>query len=112
MGAKIQSYNGEKTSMAFASDYNFNVLYLEYSHGRADQFATGPGINTNLSFAYYITKANLTISLGFRYQLLYYFVDEKTDPLIIRKFTNIINNEADHFYGILITAIYSFKIKK
>jgi len=58
---------------------------------------TEKGLNSNISFAYYITSASTSINLGFRHQ--YLRSDYDTDDDI---------DEKHHFYGVTLSAVYSF----
>ena len=63
------------------------------------------GINSSLSIAYYIEPASTVISLGGRYQYYktaYYNIDKDDWELL--------NAYKDKFYGITLTATYSFSI--
>jgi len=69
---------------------NMTIGYNEY------------GFNSNISIAYYIAPASTVISLGARLQ---YFITDYYDyePFLINKIENI-------FYGITLTATYTFNI--
>ena len=60
------------------------------------------GFNSNISIAYYIAPASTVISIGARFQ---YFITDYYDyePFLINKITNM-------FYGITLTATYTFSI--
>jgi hypothetical protein len=63
------------------------------------------GINSSLSIAYYIAPASTVISLGGRYQYyktVYYNIDIDDWGLL--------HDYKDKFYGITLTATYSFSI--
>jgi hypothetical protein len=62
--------------------------------------------NGTLSLAYYIAPANITLSLGGRYQIIYY---EHSRGL--RGFLHY-DMKFDHFYGASLSVIYAFHIKK
>lgn len=57
------------------------------------------GVNTSLSLAYYIEPASTTINLGGRYQYIRTKYEENTDCM-----------DENHFYGITLSATYSFGI--
>jgi len=79
----IYYYKGTKPA-------NMTVGYNEY------------GINSNISAAYYIAQFSTAISLGARFQ---YFITNynKYDPFYINSIKNM-------FYGITLTATYTFSI--
>lgn len=60
--------------------------------------------NTSLSFAYHFSGSGLTLSAGFRYQVLYYRQD--------KKFIDFIDYDGkyDHFYGGTLSFVYSFTV--
>lgn len=86
---------------------NASGMYLWGTHEEIDR-DTGekreidynePGVNTNLSIAYYIAPASISIILGGRYQ---YFRTQQDN-----------GDGGDmnhHFYGVTLTAVYSFSI--
>lgn len=102
---------------------NASALYL-YTNLRINMIATSHlksvynaiGFNGTVSLAWYIEPASVTISLGFRYQYLHYFMwDSQTNdwyysmavaPSGARGNRNILTSD-DHFYGITLAAIYS-----
>lgn len=57
------------------------------------------GINSSLSLSYYIDPVSTTISLGARYQYIETKYETGTDP-----------TDKNHFYGITLSAIYSFSL--
>ncbi len=59
------------------------------------------GFNTKLSFAYYISAASTSINLGFRYQY---------SKFIYKDSTSYSEDSAYMFYGITLSAVYSFEI--
>ena len=59
------------------------------------------GANSNLSFAYHIRKASLTLSIGFRYQYLKTIGEERSGLEF--------DQQSDHFYGGIFSAVYSFE---
>jgi len=69
------------------------------------------GGSASLSFAYYIKKINTTISIGGRYQLL--FNRQRYNNLFYNDAAmNIIDGQYDRFFGITMSAIYTFHIGK
>ncbi len=69
------------------------------------------GGSASLSFAYKIEEINTTLSLGGRYQLLYNRQNySKNNPLYNDAASNIIDGQYDHFFGITLSAIYTFHI--
>lgn len=86
---------------------NISALYLWGKHKQNDFTGVQQetdyveyGMNSSLSFAYYISQASVTLSLGGRYQ--YFRTDFEPDPD---------NSDMDHqFYGITAAATYSFSI--
>jgi hypothetical protein len=90
----------EKTSMV---KYKFTpTTSIEtYSYdGKAMMY----GLNSILSFAYLIPDSHLSITLGFRYQFLYY----KQDKSDVGEY--YFDGKTDKFYGIVMSALYSFDI--
>ncbi|MBN1533859.1 MAG: hypothetical protein JXA20_14405 [Spirochaetes bacterium] len=102
---------------------NLSTLYL-YSADRMHFVATTHlqwayhvvGFNGTVSLAWYIEPASLTVSLGFRYQYLcYYLWDSRTNDWFytaavagpVRGNRSILTSD-DHFYGITLSAVYSF----
>jgi hypothetical protein len=85
---------------------NASGMYLWGTHEEKDE--TGekteidynePGFNTNLSLAYYIAPASISIMLGGRYQ--YFKTELDSDE----------GGDMGHtFYGVTLTAVYSFSI--
>lgn len=85
------------------------------------------GASSNLSFAYQVPTAPVTLSLGFRYQMLNFRVVKSdasqisTNPYPIYNLINagifkwggrsIMNNSYDHFYGLVLQVIYAFTIQ-
>lgn len=71
------------------------------------------GGTASLSFAYVIQKINTTLSLGGRYQLLYNRQHNTYYDLPANRASmNIIDRQYDHFFGITLSAIYTFHIGK
>jgi len=63
------------------------------------------GINSNLSIAYYINSVSTTVSLGGRFQYL------KSDYFPFKfAFETMFADQTNKFYGITLTATYSFSI--
>ena len=62
------------------------------------------GANGTLNFAYYVPAAHLTIALGFRYQFFYMLTGRSANFVIV--------GEMDHFYGINLSAVFSFNFAK
>ncbi|MCL1864765.1 MAG: porin family protein [Spirochaetes bacterium] len=73
-------------------------LWADQEEGGVNSNPHDYGINTMLSIAYYIAPASTTVSLGGRYQYLKHKVDEDTGP------------DSEKFYGITLTATYTFSI--
>ncbi|TFH40298.1 MAG: hypothetical protein E4G96_07750 [Chrysiogenales bacterium] len=69
-----------------------------------------PGGNSSLSLAYVIPRANLTLSLGGRYQVLYY-VRRKKGIMSLHEAYNI-QGKFDHIYGLTFGVVYSIKLGK
>jgi hypothetical protein len=65
---------------------------------------SGLGCNVTLSLAYYFDSLSTTLSLGARYQYVYLF---ETNNYNINMLTS---KRYDQFYGVFITAMYSFDI--
>ena len=88
--------------------FNVSGIYVRYVHNRKGSEAGLPdysflrfsnygfGSNSSLSFAYYFESLKTTITLGWRYQVLASW-NEIYDEYGI-----------DHFYGIQLSAIYTF----
>lgn len=69
------------------------------------------GGTASLSLAYTIDRINTTLALGGRYQLL--FNRQRTGNLWSNDITmNIIDRQYDHFYGVTLSAIYTFHVGK
>ena len=60
---------------------------------------TEPGLNTNLSLAYYIESASTTITLGGRYQLFNIEWESERQAEMTHQ-----------FYGITFSAVYAFAL--
>ena len=65
------------------------------------------GGNSTLSLSYLIEPANVTLSLGFRYQALYYFWQANNPKGFLDYYGRL-----DHSYGGTFSIIYSFGAKK
>lgn len=78
---------GKQTDSGSDSEGGSSIDYKEY------------GMNSSLSFAYYIEPASTTINLGGRYQYIRTKYEENTDCM-----------DENHFYGITLSATYSFGI--
>ncbi len=63
----------------------------------------GVGGNGTLSLAYFFEPISTTISLGFRYQYIRFLT--KRDPSL-----SFSGNPRDQFYGVTLSAVYSFEI--
>jgi hypothetical protein len=59
------------------------------------------GANSTLSIAYYLDAISTTLTVGFRYQVVYLFDNGSVE------FPDF-SNEFDHFYGITFSALYTF----
>ena len=75
------------------------------------------GGNTNLSFAYYIEKASLTIAAGFRYQYMYLMgknISPEAFDLMLTPFNLApkMANQHDHFYGLVMSVVYTLDFLK
>lgn len=101
-------------SLLFGSEvYRFkhNYYYLtsqtnpfQYNRYFASLFRTVGG-NGTVALAYLVDRANITLSLGFRYQALYYLYD----PGKTKKYYELFRSGGsfDHFYGALAAVTYS-----
>jgi hypothetical protein len=88
---------------------NVGILFLIPQKGH--YFSYGGG--ASLSLAYNIEKINTTLSLGGRYQILFNRQGyNKYNPLFNDVSINIIDGQYDHFFGITLSAIYTFHIGK
>jgi hypothetical protein len=95
------SYNVEPSNVYF--------LLLNPPRGRYISY----GGTASLSFAYAIQKISTTLSLGGRYQLLYNRQHNTYYDLPDNRASmNIIDGKFDHFFGITLSAIYTFHIGK
>lgn len=73
------------------------------------------GTNASAAIAYVVHDANVTISLGFRYQYLYYHWDGAATSDLIRDVPGynippVLVGEHDQFYGLTLSAVYSFRL--
>ncbi|MBP7736255.1 MAG: hypothetical protein KA369_09820 [Spirochaetes bacterium] len=88
----------------------FSLLPVRPEKGRYFSY----GGSASLSLAYNISRINTTLSLGGRYQLLYNmqrFNKNRINGYFNNDVSmNIIDKEYDHFFGILVSAIYTFHI--
>ncbi|MBN2078123.1 MAG: hypothetical protein JW838_04100 [Spirochaetes bacterium] len=67
------------------------------------------GCSTSLSVAYYIARIGTTVSIGGRYQVLFY--RQKYHDIFRNDVAmNIVNGKYDHFYGVTFSMTYSFRI--
>lgn len=94
-------------------------LYTTLDYGSPDyhrEAYSAFGCNSTLSVAWHLASAGTTVSLGFRYQYLDYrlWAGHSSDfqlgnsdlkPAVVRDILT-----EDHFYGILISAVYSFSL--
>jgi hypothetical protein len=79
--------------------YNASAMILRGTHDEQNGSKWSfwaPGYNTTLSGAYYFTSISTTLNAGLRLQ---YFKDICSDSE---------NNDSHYFYGVFISAIYSF----
>jgi hypothetical protein len=68
---------------------------------------------SSLSFAYLIDRINTTITLGGRYQLLYYRQNFNYHNIFNNDVAmSIVNNQYEHFWGVTMSAVYTFHIGK
>ena len=83
---------------------NFSGLYLKGDEQSGDDFdykLKEYGYNASVSLAYYIPEASTTLSLGGRYQYVKIEYDgSAAEPM----------NSKNKFYGLTLSAIYSFNI--
>ncbi len=93
-------------SESFFLLWNLSGMYLWGEHKRkgedsqeVNSLYTEPGLNTNLSLAYYIESASTTITLGGRYQL--FGIEWESE-----RQTEMTNQ----FYGITFSAVYAFAL--
>ncbi len=85
--------------------WNVSGVYLFGEHEqenlgvKSSSDYTEPGVNTNLSLAWYIESASTTLTMGFRYQRFntYYAEDGWSDM-------------THQFYGITLSAVYAFAL--
>lgn len=112
-GIALQGEDDQTLEMPIAS----TGTTIETADFETKQKFTTYGFNGSIALAYYIAGANTTVSLGFRYQYLKYKVDEGDievsggDPANSEK-EPLFNYDGtkDKFYGITLSAIYSFDI--
>jgi len=120
---------------------NFSGIYLNSSNAfmekylaangsgalnRQNQHFYSWGMNGNLSLAYYIPAASITISAGFRFQILKMFCSRLVNSLYNNTSTlneiivlnrgleysskDLFNKTVDYFYGAALAVTYNFKI--
>ena len=65
---------------------------------------TAAGGNSTISFAYYYTGLDMSLSIGYRYQYLRF----KQDYNQVVQFPY--DGKTDKFYGVTFSAVYSFGI--
>ncbi len=84
---------------------NVSGAYLWGTHSedqdgtKIDEDYVEPGVNSNISIAYYIAPASTSINLGFRYQ----YFRTKYDA-------DYADDNMHTFYGVTLTVVYSFSI--
>lgn len=67
------------------------------------------GCSASLSLAYYIARIGTTVSIGGRYQVLFYR-QKYRDIFRNDVAMNIVKGKYDHFYGVTFSMTYSFRI--
>jgi hypothetical protein len=89
-----------------------NDVSLHPTQYRKSHFYAIAG-NSSLAFAYYISKANISLSFGFRHQMLY-FIQPSAGWKGVRSFFEYshYNGKYDHFYGVVLSVVYSIKFGK
>lgn len=101
----------EKININYSKSYTIsdNVEPLPVWLRKGRYFSYGG--SAALSFAYHIEKISTTISLGGRYQIL--FNRQRYNNIFYNDVAmNIIDGKYDHFFGITMSAIYTFHIGK
>jgi hypothetical protein len=94
------------TSLITNNNINYAMILWEH---KGDIFSYGG--TGSMSLAYYIEKADITLALGGRYQLLYN--NQKQKNWFFNDIAmNIVDGRFDHLYGVTFSAIYSFHIGK
>lgn len=66
------------------------------------------GGNATVSFAYVIDRANITISLGGRYQILSYALLKDDYSILGGMYASALKGDSDQFYGLLLSVLFSF----
>lgn len=103
----FESININRSKSCAVSNGSFMPLPVVQQKGRYFSY----GGSASLSFAYNIKKINTSISLGGRYQVL--FNRQRYNNLFYNDVAmNIIDGKYDHFFGITMSAIYTFHIGK
>jgi hypothetical protein len=107
-GLVLWAFDKADLNQAYAitlSSGKLNPMLIGYPRGRFFAY----GMNSSLALAYYIETISTTISLGGRYQLL--FNRQRFKSAFVNNVTqNVIDKEYDYFYGITLSAIYTFTI--
>ncbi|MBN1531434.1 MAG: hypothetical protein JXA20_02110 [Spirochaetes bacterium] len=70
------------------------------------------GLNASASLAYYLADLSTTVSLGFRFQYLRYYMDgAATTDSIYYSWTqgSLMGDKSDYFYGITVSAVYALR---
>ena len=78
------------------------LLFGKHKDGKDDGEKSAykePGLNTNLSLAWYLESMSTTVSLGFRYQLFGTYYDREG-----------FGDMTHQFYGITLSAVYAFAL--
>ncbi|MCU0848459.1 MAG: hypothetical protein MUD12_11285 [Spirochaetes bacterium] len=104
----------------------FSPLSLNAFMNRQNQKFNAAGMNGSLSLAYYITAASVTVSAGFRFQMLkmycsrlvhsYYDSTYNVFTMLIQNKIlgysgrDVFNGTTDYFYGVVLSVTYNFKI--
>ena len=88
-GVYMRAYNEYSMAIEGSPDEKFKDEYNVY------------GGNASISCAYYFASLGVTVSLGGRYQYLKYYRTKGYD-------TYGMNKMADKFYGVVLSAVYSF----
>jgi hypothetical protein len=106
----IVMFGSERYRFRWSSVYTISatgvrVLPTRFNESR---FYT-PGGNTSLSLGYNVPKAGLTLTLGGRYQFLYY-VRRKNGAGMNEAYP--INGKYDHIYGLTFAAVYSIRFTR
>ncbi len=108
-GLVLWSYENIDVNWRKSYVYSHELTPLPVWPQNGRYFSYGGG--ASLSVAYNISKINTTLSLGGRYQIL--FNRQRYNNLINNDVSmNIIDKQYDHFFGITMSAIYTFHIGK